>query len=115
MEYAINSMYSVCIEHALRYFKREQFLFLRRAPHSPTCSRVALVQLASLGRYEDLMRMNAKSIITLLARFTGVHLDPATLRAGMASGKCQPHGRSKPMSYSRHSRCETIATRVSRP
>ena len=46
MEYVINSMYSVCIEHALRYFKREQFLFLRRAPHSPTCSRVALVQLA---------------------------------------------------------------------
>ena len=46
MEYVINSMYSVCIEHALRYFKREQFLFLRRAPHGPTCSCVALIKLA---------------------------------------------------------------------
>ena len=31
------------------------------------------------------MRMNAKSIITLLARFTGLHLDAATLRAAVAN------------------------------
>lgn len=29
MMYAQTSMYSVCILHALRYFRREQFLFLR--------------------------------------------------------------------------------------
>jgi len=65
--YATSSMYSACLLHALRYFKREQFLVLR---------------------YEDLMAMDAAATLRLLSRFTGLHLDDST--AAKARGKCQP-------------------------
>mmetsp|Transcript_4326 Transcript_4326/g.13964 ORF Transcript_4326/g.13964 Transcript_4326/m.13964 type:complete len:219 (+) Transcript_4326:1563-2219(+) len=65
--YATSSMYSVCLLHALRYFKREQFLVLR---------------------YEDLMAMDAAATLRLLSRFTGLHLDGST--AARARGNCQP-------------------------
>ena len=63
--YATTSMYGVCMLHALRYFRREQFLVLR---------------------YEDLMRMKGPEILRALARFTGLHLNPRQL----ANPKCQP-------------------------
>jgi len=65
--YATSSMYSACLLHALRYFKREQFLVLR---------------------YEDLMAMDAAATLRLLSRFTGLHLDDST--AAKARGQCQP-------------------------
>jgi hypothetical protein len=85
MAYPQTSMYAVCVENALRYFKREQFLFLR---------------------YEDLMRMDARAILRLVARHTGLHLDERVLKAAEREGKCQPHSklRGRPMSYSSHSR-----------
>jgi len=84
MMYPQTSMYAVCLEHALRYFPREQFLFLR---------------------YEDLMRMDARAILRLISRFTGLYLDERVLKAAEREGKCQPHSklRGRPMSYSSHS------------
>ena len=84
--YATTSMYSVCMLHALRYFKREQFFVLR---------------------YEDLMKMEGPEILTALARFTGLHLNPKQL----GNPRCQPvrasrRGKakvSKPNSYSSNS------------
>ena len=71
--------------HALRYFKREQFLVLR---------------------YEDLMHMSGPAILTMLARFTGLHLNHRQL----GNPRCQParaSGRSRkgagPNSYSSNS------------
>ena len=85
--YATTSMYAVCMVHALRYFKREQFLVLR---------------------YEDLMQMDGPAILNALARFTGLHLNPRQLN----NPKCQPAraSRSKkdkrgPNSYSSNSPC----------
>ena len=68
MAYVTTSLYSVCLLHALRYFGREQFLILR---------------------YEDLMRMEAASVLGLLARFTG--LSPPAKPTG--SRMCQPNGK----------------------
>lgn len=79
MMYVATSMYAVCLLHALRYFKREQFLFLR---------------------YEDLMQMDSDSVVKLLARFTGLHVDAETLGAARQSGKCQATNARKPMSFS---------------
>jgi len=56
MQYLATSLYGVCIEHALRLFGREQFLFLR---------------------YEDLKRMQPAAVIRLIARFTGLSADAA--------------------------------------
>ena len=67
MAYIQTSMYSVCLLHALRHFRREQFLLLR---------------------YEDLMRMDADSVLALLARFTGLH--PPTTRHRASRKTCQP-------------------------
>lgn len=66
MAYVQTSMYGVCLLHALRYFRREQFLLLR---------------------YEDLMRMNARSVLGLLTRFTGLHPPP---RGSPARLNCKP-------------------------
>ena len=44
---------------AMRYFKRSQFLVLR---------------------YEDLMHMDGVSVLSLLSRFTGLHLSQEALR-----------------------------------
>ena len=83
MMYVETSMYAVCVEHALRHFRREQFLFLR---------------------YEDLMRMDRTSIVALVARFAGLDADVQLLRNASAHGKCSfgadaDIGR-KPRSYS---------------
>ena len=51
MQYLATSLYAVCIEHALRLFRREQFLFLR---------------------YEDVRRMKPGALIALFSRFTGL-------------------------------------------
>ena len=66
--YLTTSLYAVCVEHAFRLFRPEQFLFLR---------------------YEDLMRMEAPSLLRLLARFTG--LSPPAKPTG--SRMCQPNGK----------------------
>ena len=63
--YPTTSMYSVCMLHALRYFRREQFLVLR---------------------YEELMKMDADTILSKLSNFTGLHLS-ARMRS---TPKCQP-------------------------
>ena len=83
MMYVETSMYAVCVEHALRHFRREQFLFLR---------------------YEDLMRMDRTSVVALVARFAGLDADVQLLRNASAHGKCSfgavaATGR-KPSSYS---------------
>ena len=67
MMYVETSMYAVCVEHALRHFRREQFLFLR---------------------YEDLMRMDRTSVVALVARFAGLDADVPLLRNASAHGKC---------------------------
>ncbi|KAL1505031.1 hypothetical protein AB1Y20_008792 [Prymnesium parvum] len=78
--YATTSMYSVCLLHALRYFKREQFLLLK---------------------YEDVMRMESEAVLRLLSRFTGLHLDDGNLRS--SAEKCRPSKKNKPNSYSSNS------------
>ena len=70
--YATNSMYSVCVLHALRHFKREQFLFLR---------------------YEDLMAMDARDLLRLIGRFTGLYAGDDLIEAVGPTGRCQPRGR----------------------
>jgi len=70
MMYPQLSMYAPCILHALRYFSREQFLFLR---------------------YEDLMRMDAEAIVRLVGRFTGLHLDDGLVTTAVSEGKCAPY------------------------
>ena len=70
--YPHNSMYAVCVLHALRFFKREQFLFLR---------------------YEDLMAMDTASLIGLLGRFTGLYAGPEVVDGARRVGRCQAHGR----------------------
>ena len=70
--YATNSMYAVCVLHALRHFKREQFLFLR---------------------YEDLMGMDHAGVLRLIGRFTGLYAGDDMLAAAAPSGRCQPRGR----------------------
>lgn len=67
MMYVETSMYAVCLLHALRHFRREQFLFLR---------------------YEDLMRMDRLSIVALVARFAGLDTDAQLLQRASAHGKC---------------------------
>mmetsp|Transcript_52893 Transcript_52893/g.121408 ORF Transcript_52893/g.121408 Transcript_52893/m.121408 type:complete len:530 (-) Transcript_52893:415-2004(-) len=69
MMYVASSMYAVCIIHALRYFERHQFLFLR---------------------YEDLMQMRPDHLIRLVGRFTGLHVDQAVLDVASKSGQCDP-------------------------
>eukprot|EP00908_Phaeocystis_cordata_P001396 Transcript_11476.p2 GENE.Transcript_11476~~Transcript_11476.p2 ORF type:complete len:221 (-),score=37.90 Transcript_11476:97-759(-) len=66
MQYLATSLYAVCIEHALRLFGREQFLFLR---------------------YEDLEGMTPTTLIQLLARFTGLSAEGA-LRSKEATRRC---------------------------
>ena len=70
--YVTNSMYSVCVLHALRYFRREQFLFLR---------------------YEDLMGMDHASLLRLLGRFSGLYAGDDLLKANEPGGRCQPRSR----------------------
>jgi hypothetical protein len=63
--YATNSMYGVCLEHALRYFEPSQFLVLR---------------------YEELMQMDGLEILRALSDFTGLHLGERQL----TMPSCQP-------------------------
>jgi len=79
MEYISNSIYSVCIEGAMRVFKREQFLFLR---------------------FEDLMRMKAPALIRLLSNFTGLYTDDAIIRQMQERRQCEAStARKKPLSF----------------
>eukprot|EP00966_Prymnesium_polylepis_P302338 6985057-Prymnesium_polylepis.1 len=66
--YVPSSAYAPCILHALRFFDRDQFLFLR---------------------YEDLVRMSAPQVVRLLGDFLGAHVDGAVLKAA-DSGPCAP-------------------------
>ena len=70
--YVTNSLFSVCVLHALRFFERSQFLFLR---------------------YEDLMAMDAAAILRLVGRFTGLYAGEDTLKSAAASRLCQPRSR----------------------
>ena len=79
MAYPQTSLYGVCIEHALRFFERDQFLFLK---------------------YEDLMQMDARSLVRLIVRFTGLHFDEKLELAAVGSDKCTPHSKRRPMSFS---------------
>ena len=69
MMYAQTSMYAVCILHALRYFRREQFLFLR---------------------YEDLMAMDTEALLALVGRFTGLYVDAKLVAEVKRGGLCTP-------------------------
>ena len=73
----------MCLLHALRYFRREQFLILR---------------------YEDLMKLDANSLVWLLGHFTGLHVSESAVRSsagvGRNGGKCQASRNRKPNSYS---------------
>jgi len=79
MQYITNSIYPVCVEAALRVFKREQFLFLR---------------------FEDLMQMKAPGLVTLLANFTGLYTDDDIIRKVRGGAHCEA-GRAKkvPLSF----------------
>ena len=131
MMYAQTSMYSVCILHALRYFRREQFLFLRYVAGLATiclytiwvwvyrasvtirlASPASLLSLACVlralppylppyrltcRRYEDMMAMDAASLLKLIGRFAGLYAGddlvyPSKGRNGrpMPDGLCQP-------------------------
>ena len=70
--YVTNSMYAVCVLHALRHFKREQFLFLR---------------------YEDMMGMDHSDLLRLVGRFSGLYAGDDLLDAAKPSGRCQPRSR----------------------
>jgi len=79
MEYMSNSIYSVCIEGAMRVFKREQFLFLR---------------------FEDLMRMKAPALIRLLSNFTGLYTDEKIIRLMQAKQQCEAGtSKKRPLSF----------------
>lgn len=65
------SMYAPCVLHALRYFERDQFLFLK---------------------YEDLMRMDAASIVRLIGRFTGGRRRGGEGRGGGATSQVRGEG-----------------------
>lgn len=69
MSYVETSTYGVCLLHALRYFRREQFLFLR---------------------FEDVIRMRIDALLALVARFVGLDApDAALLRAVVSRGECR--------------------------
>ena len=72
MMYPHTSMYAVCLEHAFRFFPKNQFLFLR---------------------YEDLMKMSAEAIVRLVGHFSGLHLDAELVAQAVEGGKCQPSHR----------------------
>jgi hypothetical protein len=81
MEYVSNSIYSVCVLAALRVFKREQFLFLR---------------------FEDVMRMEAGSLLKLLSNFTGLYTDDSIIGRAKQAGQCEaPRAKKKPLSFSK--------------
>jgi hypothetical protein len=79
MEYVTNSLYPICIAGALRIFKREQFLFLR---------------------FEDLMRMKAPALLSVLSNFTGLYTDDQIVRKVREMRECEA-GRAKkvPLSF----------------
>ena len=68
---------------ALRVFKREQFLFLR---------------------FEDLMRMKAPGLLTMLSNFTGLYTDPEIIARVRRMRECEA-GRAKkvPLSFTQKS------------
>merc|ERR1712196_655757 len=81
MEYVTNSLYPICIAGALRIFKRHQFLFLR---------------------FEDLMRMKAPALLTLLANFTGLHTDPQIIQQVRGNRECEAgSARKVPLSFTK--------------
>ena len=81
MEYVLNSLYPVCIAGALRIFKREQFLFLR---------------------FEDLMRMKAPAVLTLLSNFTGLYTDERIIHQVRAQHECEAgRARKVPLSFTK--------------
>merc|ERR1719291_107466 len=79
MQYITNSVYPICVEAALRIFKKEQFLFLR---------------------FEDLMRMKAPALLTLLSNFTGLHTDSTIIKQLRRKGECEAGRATKaPLSF----------------
>jgi hypothetical protein len=68
MHYVQTSAYAVCILHALRWFRRGQFLFLR---------------------YEDLVRSTGARILGKIGSFLGLHVDDELRRTAGAS-ECDP-------------------------
>jgi hypothetical protein len=72
MMYATNSLYAVCVLHALRFFRREQFLFLR---------------------YEDLMSMSAEAVLKLVGRFTGLYAGGDLIKSNQQHNRCHPGAR----------------------
>lgn len=93
MMYPHLSMYAPCIIHALRYFERDQFLFLR---------------------YEDLMRMDAASIVRLVGRFTG-DATPVPSLAPQLFGRHpsnRTHHNTRPRHYTDYWGPPVVATRA---
>jgi len=79
MEYVTNSLYPICIASALRIFKREQFLFLR---------------------FEDLMRMKAPGLLTMLSNFTGLYTDSKIIQRVRDMRECEATRAKKvPLSF----------------
>ena len=86
--YAQQSLYAVCVAHALRFFERRQFLFLR---------------------YEDLMAMSPDDVLRLVGRFAGLHVDADVVDAARRAGRCTPRGgKRRPATYHTLSQSEKV-------
>jgi len=92
MEYVTNSLYPICIAGALRIFKREQFLFLR---------------------FEDLMRMKAPGLLTMLSNFTGLYTDPEIIQRVRDKRECEAgRARKVPLSFTQKGNASAEARRA---
>ena len=84
-----NSLYPICIAGALRIFKREQFLFLR---------------------FEDLMRMKAPGLLTMLSNFTGLYTDKQIIERVRRMRECEATRAKKvPLSFTQKSNASARA------
>lgn len=90
MEYITNSIYPVCVLGALRFFPKEQFLFLR---------------------FEDMKKMHAPGLLRLLANFTGLHTDDEIIARLQGERQCEMlNARKKPLSFGKDKR--TVSARA---
>lgn len=82
MMYVSNSLYAPCILHALRWFRKEQFLFVK---------------------YEDLVGFNTRQIVEMAGAFFGMHVDEGVLRLAERHGSCDPASSGRQRSFTSRS------------
>jgi len=86
MQYITNSIYPICVEAALRIFRKEQFLFLR---------------------FEDVMRMKAPAVLRLLSNFTGLYTDDRIIHKVRQNGECEaPRAKKVPLSFGKDKKAD---------